>query len=229
MNMKRISFSGAGGLGLLRARFTKLGIVLGMVGSCFLCGTAMCASERRFDFGPANEPPNDGWIRVDHQRLFDGDYGWEKRWGGCFQYDRASPFVMKEDPVASSGITANTEHERAATFRVAVANGVYQVIPWLGDPSPREGRQGICVAINGKLVLPPPGIGGWGKVNHPSLPAVVSNGELEVAYLVVGRKAADRLSVLGLEIIPVERDQAESLRREWQSAPLLDSALKDFE
>ncbi|HRU06744.1 MAG TPA: hypothetical protein P5137_13330, partial [Candidatus Brocadiia bacterium] len=181
-------------------------------------------APRLFDFGVKDAPPPQGFVKVSGADAYSATrgYGWEKIWG----FDWIRPEIA--DPLTRDGICARghvdeSPEENNVTFRVDIPNGVYQVTAWVGDPAKNEGRQGICAATNGRVVLPPPGVGGWGAVTEVTLPAVVEDEALRVNFFITGKGGAARLSVLGLKIEPVTDPAAQAaLRRRWgqESAPV---------
>ena len=192
---------------------TRFAAVLLSAGAIFAAEPAL-----RFDFGPAESAPAEDYVRVSCKDTYTAErgFGWDKRWGFDFTREGA--------PLVRDGICANDhirKDERDATFRATAPKGVYQVTVWLGDAARNEGRQGLCVATNGRVVIPPPGVGGWGTVTERTLPAVVDNGLLEVKFFVVGESASHRLSVLGLKAARVtDAEQERTLRRKWaEDAP----------
>lgn len=189
--------------------------VAGAIILWMLSSLPLFARDLRFDFGPGNLPAAEGFTRVSNREVYDAKrgYGWGKEWGTCFEREG------QKDAVAASGIAAQN-HEEAETFRVDLSNGVYKATVWIGDPSPGEGRMGLCVAINGNAVVPSPGVGGWGSVIRRSLPAIVTNSRLDVMFFVSDKGPCNRLSVLGMEIVSVTaQDEAANIRHQWDDAP----------
>jgi Beta-agarase/YXIM esterase-like, galactose-binding domain-like len=174
----------------------------------------------KFDFGSPKQA-----VAKEFQALTGKDvytakrgYGWLKAWG--VSYERAE----EKDTLTRDGICARNSRkihpaENDVTFRMDVPNGVYEVTVWLGDAARGEGRKGMCVATNGRAVLPAPGVGGWGKVTKSTLPAVVKNGVLEVRLFVQGDSSSHRLSILALTVAPVtDAPKQEKSRKAWEKA-----------
>ncbi len=177
------------------------------------------ATALLFDCGPKEQQAAPGSTSLSGQDTYSPEqgYGWIKEWG----FDAATAGTAPKTTVLGSSTTAR-EHVDAqpeqndVTFRADVPNGVYAVTIWVGDASPREGRLGTCVATNGRAVLPPPGVGGWGVVTERTLPAVVEDGALLLNFYVVGKGGAARLAVLGFKIEPVTAPEKEGvLRKKW--------------
>ncbi len=175
----------------------------------------------RYDFGKAEHAVPDGFVAVDHQQLYTPEtgYGWEKSWGFAHAGDG-------EDPLLADGIGGrDIAAEREAFFLVDLPAGVYRMTAWLGVQSPREGRFGQCVGVNGKVLLAPPGVGGWGKTFERRMPLVVEDGRARVRFFVVGESTSHRLSLLGLAIEPAPTAEADGVRLAWDAAPLEDEIL----
>ena len=178
----------------------------------------------RFDFGPADQAVSDGFTGVGGRTVFSPDrgYGWVELWG--VDYARPDEVdVLTRDGICARNHIGLAPKENDVTFRVRVPNGVYAVTVWLGDASRNEGRKGLCVATNGRVTLPPPGVGGWGTVTQRTLPAVVANEVLDVRFFVSGSSSSHRLSVLALAVEAVnDPAQRELMERKWgeDSAPV---------
>lgn len=174
----------------------------------------------RLDCGPAGQqlaPGFQPWTGKDLYNPKRG-YGWVKPWG----FETASS--SHDDPRFADSITAR-EHidtqptENNVTFRVDLPNGVYAVTVWVGDPSPTEGRRGICAAINGRVVLAPPGVGGWGMITERVLPAVVDQGVLNLNLFIDGQGGAARLALLAMSVErAADPAHAQVLRKQWDAA-----------
>ncbi len=180
-----------------------------------------------FDFGPADEPAPQGYHKLTGKSLFDPaiGYGFEQPWGVAW----SRPALREQHGVACDGLVAR-DHVGAApkdndvSFRIAAPAGVYQVTLWLGDPAPNEGRKGMCAALNGRVVLPAPGVGGWGQVVRRTLPAVVAGEGLVIRLFVRGESSSHRLSLLALTVEPARDDaQAAQLRQQWEQAAPVDA------
>ena len=138
---------------------------------------SVTGTEWKFDFGSNSSPAANGWIRISERDLYSPEkgYGWQAKWAYPGSYDK----VNEPDLKTFLGTSANTTE---ALFQMDVPNGAYLVTVRLGSTMPSEGRDGQCVSINGHQVLPPPGVGGWGKLVTRILPAVAENGVLKIRF-----------------------------------------------
>ena len=110
------------------------------------------------------------------------------------------------------GTSANTTE---ALFQMDVPNGAYLVTVRLGSTMPSEGRDGQCVSINGHQVLPPPGVGGWGKLVTRILPAVAENGVLKIRFYTPKEKSTQRLNLYSMQIRSVSAAEEAGVRAEF--------------
>ncbi len=196
------------------------------LGAALALGVACVAdageTALRFDCGPKRQPPAAGFTALSGQDVYapERGYGWLKAWG----IDAAGKEAKEGVYGSSTGAKAHREarpEENDVTFRADVPDGVYAVTVWVGSESPREGRLGICVAANGRVVFAPPGGGGWGHVTERTVPAVVSEGVLLLNFFVTGDGGGSRLEVQGFSIEPVaEPGRQEGLREKWEACAL---------
>lgn len=179
------------------------------------------ALELKFDFGPNDLAPAPGWTRVHARQLKspDNDYGWEKHWG------RDSLVRENADEVQLRTACGAERNTTDATFTAKIPDGVYKVTVSVGSNVPSEGRDGQCVEINGRAVLPPPGVGGWGKLVTRTLPAVVENGILKVRFFTPGEKATQRLNIYAMTVESAAAAEAGALKERFEA--LKDPALAE--
>ena len=179
-----------------------------------LCLTAAAENVQwKFDVGEDNHSPVSGWIRLGRRTVYDEKkgFGWVKEWG--------IPWINNSDSgVGKDGINA-ARTGTDGNFLCKVPDGVYQVTVVLGMCKPSEGRTGQCVEINGRVVLPPPGVGGWGKQVERTLPAVVTDGMLKIRFFTTEFKASDRTCVSAIRIVGVPEAQREGVARKFEMSP----------
>lgn len=173
------------------------------------------AGETRFKFdaGDDKTPPESGWIRLGRRTRYNDKqgYGWLKEWG--VPWNNA-----KDSGVGKDGINA-VRSGTDADFQCKVPNGAYRVTVTLGMRIPSEGRTGQCVEINGRIVLPPPGTGGWGIQVKRTFPAVVTNGMLKIRFFTTALRSSDRTCVGSIEIVKVPEAQSQSVIQEFENMP----------
>jgi hypothetical protein len=171
----------------------------------------------KFDCGKAERQAAPGFTALSGQDTYTAarGYGWLAAWGIDWHGDGPKTTVHGSATGARDPVAIRPE-ENDVTFRADIPDGVYKVTIWAGIESPREGRLGICLAINGRAVLPSPGVGGWGIVAERTLPAVVEHGQLLLNFYVIGEGGAARLSLLGFAAEAVaDPAEQESIRRKW--------------
>ena len=126
----------------------------------FWCLTlsVFAAPEKRetlnFDFTPDAVSPVAGYVAVNEKSVYSAKtgYGWAREWGRAAKDDSAAA------PLTRGAIGAGAE-VREAEFMADLPDGAYEVDIIAGVSSPREGRLGICAALEDKVLIPPPGIG----------------------------------------------------------------------
>lgn len=165
----------------------------------------------RLDAGPDGIPATSGWERLGAKQIYkpgQNKIGWEKVWGNGYG-------DSKTGSVTESAIGAEKPGTEG-TLIAELPNGAYYVTVQVGCPVPTEGRTAQCVEINGKPVLPPPGVGAWGKMVKRLLPAVVDNGKMRIRFFTAGNEPTHRLNLLALEIAPASTPaEEEKIRAEW--------------
>ena len=171
----------------------------------------------RLDAGPDGLPPAPGWERLGAKQIYQpgqNKMGWEKVWG--YGYGDSKSGNVTESAIGAS--QPGTE----GTLIVEIPNGAYYVTVQVGCPVSTEGRTAQCVEINGKPVLPPPGVGAWGKMVKRLLSAVVDDGKMRIRFFTAGNEPTHRLNLLALEIAPAS-DQTEEgqIRAEWKKVAFL--------
>lgn len=180
------------------------------------------AEALRLDAGPDSVPPVSGWERLGAKQIYEpgqNKLGWEKVWGNGYG-------DSKSGNVTESAIAAE-QPGTDGTLIVELSNGVYYVTVQVGCPVPTEGRTGQCVEINGKSVLPPPGVGAWGKMFKKRLPAVVDNGKMRIRFFTAGNEPTQRLYLLAVEISPAATPvEEEQIRAEWKQVGSLETGEK---
>jgi hypothetical protein len=172
----------------------------------------------RLDAGPDGLPPAPGWERLGAKQIYEPGkkLGWEKVWG--YGYGDS-----KSGSVTESAIGAQ-QPGTEGTLIVELPNGAYYVTVQVGCPVPTEGRTAQCVDINGKPVLPPPGVGDWGKMVKRLLPALVDNGKMRIRFFTAGTEPTHRLNLLALEIAPASSPaEDQQIRTEWKKISSLKS------
>ena len=171
----------------------------------------------KLDAGPDAAPPAPGWERLGANQIYEpgqNKFGWEKVWGH-------GSGDSKSGNVSESAIAAE-QPGTDGTLIVELPDGAYYVTVQVGCPIPSEGRTGQCVEINGKPVLPPPGVGAWGKMFKRLLPAVVENGKMRIRFFTAGNEPTQRLYLLALEIAPASTPtEEEQIRAEWKKVDSL--------
>ena len=171
----------------------------------------------RLDAGPDGLPPAPGWERLGAKQIYQpgqNKMGWEKVWG--YGYGDS-----KSGNVTESAIGAQ-QPGTEGTLIVEIPNGAYYVTVQVGCPVPTEGRTAQCVEINGKPVLPPPGVGAWGKMVKRLLPAVVDDDKMRIRFFTAGNEPTHRLNLLALEIAPASGQTEEGqIRAEWKKVAFL--------
>ncbi len=192
----------------------KLGLSLLSIGlSISVFGT----DALRLDAGPDGVPPAPGWERLGAKQIYEpgkNKLGWEKVWG--YGYGDSKSGSVTESAIGAS--QPGTE----GTLIAEIPNGAYYVTVQVGCPVPTEGRTAQCVEINGKSVLPPPGVGAWGKMVKRLLPAVVDNGKMRIRFFTAGTEPNHRLNLIALEITPAsDPAEEEQIRAEWKKTASL--------
>ena len=178
---------------------------------CF-CLTAE-ETHWKFDAGPDKQPPESGWVRLGRRTKYNekSGYGWVKEWGNSWGYAKGSG-------VGRDGICADRKGIDGI-FQCRLPNGVYRVTVTLGTQQPSEGRTGQCVEINGRILLPPPGVGGWGIQTKRTLPAVVTDGKLKIRFFTTASRNSDRSCVGAIEIEKAPEAQKQQLKQQFEAAP----------
>ncbi|MCK5843874.1 MAG: hypothetical protein KAG97_04145, partial [Victivallales bacterium] len=168
----------------------------------------------RFDFTSAEVSPAPGWTAVGSKTLFSSEkgYGWTNRWGNAYLHNAAKVngpllkgFIQADNPTAKEGV-----------FKIAVPNGIYEVEVVVGSAIKTEGRKNICVSLNGKVLISPPGVGGYGAVVKRRLPAVVENGILKIRFFISGKGRLGLYAVSAVEVKDAAR--AKLLKERWIDA-----------
>jgi hypothetical protein len=173
------------------------------------------------DFGPANQRLAEGAVPVTHDTVYTAarGYGWQQPWG----FDFALP---DGDPLRSDGIGGRADdRERSATFMLDQPKGEYWLTVWLGSHAPTEGREGLCLEVNGKVVLAPPGVGGWGRLVERRLPVVAEGSQLAIRFFTAGNSPTHRLSAMGLRVMAADPGERAAVRLAWDKAPTADEVL----
>lgn len=192
------------------------------LGSAVMGWGAVQGGLLKFDCGPKEQPASPGYVTLSGRDVYNPErgYGWLKAWGLDWWGDSGKDGVLGSAIGAREHIDTQPD-ENDVTFRVDVPNGVYAVTVWVGSELPREGRLGICLAANGRVVLPPPGGGGWGVVTERTVPAVVEEGTLLLNYYVVGQGGAARLEIMGFTVEPVaDPGKQAAMRAKWTESAL---------
>ena len=185
-------------------------IVAGALIAFCLAGV-MNAKEFKFAFGGTATPPPAGYIKVSGKQLYEqsAGYGWVK----ICAYD-AGPFAVAKSEQTQTSCECKPGTIEAP-FRVDLPNGIYQVKVYVGHVMPTEGRK-VCLAINNKIVIAPPGAGGWGTMATPVVPAVVTDGRMDVMFYAAG----GRIAVFALEITEVkDKELSEKFKQQFEDAP----------
>ncbi len=192
----------------------KFGLFLLSIG---LSITVFGADVLRLDAGLDDVPSAQGWERLGAKQIYkpgQNKLGWEKVWG--YGYGDS-----KSGNVTESAIGAQQPGTEGVLI-VELPNGAYYVTVQVGCPVPTEGRTAQCVEINEKPVLPPPGVGAWGKAVKRLLPAVVDNGKMRIRFFTAGTEPTHRLNLLALEISPASTpSEEEQIRVEWKKVASL--------
>ncbi|MCC6580050.1 MAG: hypothetical protein IT440_06375 [Phycisphaeraceae bacterium] len=199
---------------------------------CVIAGLVSSASAAqttfRFDCGPRDQKLAEGYVALSGKDVYNAQrgYGFLKSWG-VDAGGREHADLRYVDSITARDSADKSPEDNNVTFRVDLPNGVYAVTVWLGDPSPREGRKGMCAAINGKVVLPEPGVGGWGLVTERKLPAVVEQGTLDLNLYVTGTGGSARLALLAITVeAPADDAAGAALRKQWEQSPAKDAAAR---
>lgn len=167
----------------------------------------------KFDFGPQDMQTGSGWIRVSGRTIYNAarGYGWVKEWARSLTWP-------KSDAVELNGACGGDPGVKEGIFVADLPDGVYNVTIQVGSNSKTEGRRGHCVELNGRIVLPAPGVGGWGKLVRQTMPAVVTKGKLTFRLFASGKGA--RLNIFSLVITPAQTpEEAEKLKKLWEACP----------
>lgn len=175
----------------------------------------------KFDFTPDEASGKEGCIAVNGKTIYNQKrgFGWAKEWGRAYGGRKQTKSKQPQNSLLQGSIGA-PHTVREADFIVDLPNGVYEVELTAGVTSPTEGRKGICMALEGKAMIPPPGIGGWGVVSKRKVPVLVEDGSLNVKFFVCGEGGAQRLNLYSLSVSPVEnKNKSETLAKKWSEAP----------
>lgn len=170
--------------------------------------------EFRFDFTPDETSREHGCAAVNGKTLYSPErgYGWAKQWGHAYKDKQQKNALLQ-------GSISAVHTVREAEFIVDLPNGVYEVELMAGSTVASEGRKGICMALEGKAMIAPPGIGGWGVVSKRKVPVLVEDGRLDIKFFIYGQGGAQRLNLFSLAVIPVEdKRKAEALAEKWRNA-----------
>lgn len=170
------------------------------------------AKDIKFVFGGAATPPPEGYVKVSGKLLYDQTtgYGWIK----LAAYD-CGPFDTAKSEQTKTSCECKPE-TKEAPFRVDLPNGVYQVKVYIGHVMPTEGRK-VCLAVNGKVLVAPPGAGGWGSLATPIVPAVVTEGKMELLFFAA---EGGRIAVFAAEITEVkDKVLSNKLQQQFEDAP----------
>lgn len=193
----------------------------------------MAASvPRSFDCGRPDRPAASGFVALSGQDSYTSGrgYGWLKPWGSDWDGGLAVKSSVRGSLTDARAHLEGRPEENDVTFRIDLPNGVYRVTVWPGIESPTEGRLGISLAANGRVVIPPPGVGGWGIVAERTVPAVVSDEHLLLNFYVTGQGGAARLSLLGFKIEDAANTaEREQLARLWENSGSRDEEVKSIE
>ncbi|MDD3127602.1 MAG: hypothetical protein PHT27_08305, partial [Candidatus Izemoplasmatales bacterium] len=177
----------------------------------FLAGS-MGAKDLNFTFGNPSYPPPPGYSKITAGLIYSksNGYGWLRQ---CARNGGPYKEAKSEETKTSCGCLPD---EKTAPLRIDLPDGVYMVKAYLGHVTPTEGRK-VCMAINGKTVIAPPGAGGWGTVATPSVPAVVENGKMDIVFYT----AKDgRIEVFALEIKEIkDKANAEKMKQRFVELP----------
>lgn len=166
------------------------------------------------DFGPDDMPAAPGWQRLGPRTLYQPgqrSVGWEAPWGSAFGDE--STGEPRDSMIGASHPAAE------AVLLADLANGAYSVTVQVGCPRPTEGRTHQCVDINGKPLIPPPGIGAWGKMFTRRLPAIVNDGRLRIRFHTDGDSGNARVCLVSTAIRPAaDAAEASAIAAEWEAA-----------
>jgi hypothetical protein len=172
----------------------------------------LCAKDFKFVFGNVAVPAPEGYVKVSGKQLYDQTtgYGWVK----LSAYD-CGPFDVAKSEQTKTSCECKPE-TKEAPFRVDLPNGVYQVKVYIGHVMPTEGRK-VCLAVNGKVLVAPPGAGGWGSLVTPIVPAVVTDGKMELLFFAA---EGGRIAVFAAEITEVkDKTLSNKLQQQFEDAP----------
>lgn len=180
-----------------------------------LAAACLHASEPLLlDFGPDDTPAAPGWQRLGPRTLFQPgirSVGWEAPWGSA--HGDESTGEPRDSMIGASHPAVE------AVLLADLPNGAYSVTVQVGCPRPTEGRTHQCVDINGKPLIPPPGIGAWGKMFTRRLPAIVSDGRLRLRFHTDGDSGNARVCLVSTAIRPAaDAAEASAIAAEWEAA-----------
>ena len=182
-----------------------------------LCLWSFCAAAEqilwKFDAGDDKQAPEAGWIRLGRRTAYNdkAGYGWVREWGIPWLYDKDSGPARDGLNASRTGIDG--------VFKCKVPNGIYRVTVTLGMRKPSEGRTGQCVEINGRIVLAPPGVGGWGVQVKRTLPAVVTDGMMKIRFFTTASRSSDRTCVGAIEIEKISGPQSSQVKQAFEASP----------
>jgi hypothetical protein len=106
--------------------------------------TVPAPSTYKLDFGTASSPLETGYTRVTETNIFSsGGFGWVDN-SGLSSRDRSAPNALRQDFVLN-------DTSSARIFRMAIANGTYNVTVVMGDND--YAHDNMVVKANGTTVL----------------------------------------------------------------------------